>query len=412
MPDHAWVESMVEKVVDEVLHHYSGQLRHEMVRRVAEEVGRREQIHPPTPAAAGLARAISEIQLGTSQKEILSALLNSCARYASRVALFVVKGSRAAGWHSRGFENGESMKDFVLDSTSEAVLRVLADRVSVPVTAGDFDARFFAEFGAPAGSDTRLLPLVFKNKVAALVYADAGTGEGAPPDEGALEVLMLATGCWLEVNALRKQVQKEPAVADSDQPVPKPTSAADGAILKDPFAGHAPAHAMAAAASAASQASSSESRLNSGDQTAGLDSRTAVGELQSVAPMAQAAAAPWPRSVAIAQAEGAASASPSNSAAAPAPAMSPTDEEIHRKAKRFARLLVDEIKLYNQSQVAEGLLHKDLYDRLKESIDKSRTTYQKRYGNTVAASGNYFEDEVKRSLAENDLSSMGPNFSL
>jgi hypothetical protein len=88
----------------------------------------------------------------------------------------------------------------------------------------------------------------------------------------------------------------------------------------------------------------------------------------------------------------------------------PEDQGVHRKAERFARLLVDEIKLYNQAKVAEGRKNKDLYDRLKEVIEKSRGTYQKRYGNTVAASGNYFQHEIIRSLAEDDLSIMGANF--
>jgi len=48
--------------------------------------------------------------------------------------------------------------------------------------------------------------------------------------------------------------------------------------------------------------------------------------------------------------------------------------------------------------------------RLKEVIEKSRITYQKRYGTTVAASGNYFQHEIIRSLAEDDLSIMGANF--
>ncbi|MFY9645777.1 MAG: hypothetical protein WAK29_11405, partial [Terriglobales bacterium] len=78
--------------------------------------------------------------------------------------------------------------------------------------------------------------------------------------------------------------------------------------------------------------------------------------------------------------------------------------------QRFARLLVDEIKLYNQAKVAEGRNHKDLYDRLKEVIEKSRVTYQKRYGSTIAASANYFDHEIIRSLAEDDPSIMGANF--
>jgi DNA replication initiation complex subunit (GINS family) len=94
----------------------------------------------------------------------------------------------------------------------------------------------------------------------------------------------------------------------------------------------------------------------------------------------------------------------------PSGALSSEDQDIHRKAQRFARLLVDEVKLYNQARVAEGRKHKDLYDRLKEAIEKSRSTFQKRYGNTVAASGDYFQHELVRSLAEDDVSIMGANF--
>ena len=103
----------------------------------------------------------------------------------------------------------------------------------------------------------------------------------------------------------------------------------------------------------------------------------------------------------------------SGTTAEPAAAIrSAADQEVHRKAQRFARLLVDEIKLYNKSEVSEGRKNKDLFDRLKDVIEKSEITYQKRYGNTVAASGNYFHDELIRSLADGDAASMGGNFSL
>ena len=97
-------------------------------------------------------------------------------------------------------------------------------------------------------------------------------------------------------------------------------------------------------------------------------------------------------------------------AADPLAGLSATDADTHRKAQRFARLLVDEIKLYNQAKVAEGRRNKDLYDRLKEDIDKSQATFHKRYGGTVAASVDYFQQELMRSLAEDDISVMGPNF--
>ena len=88
----------------------------------------------------------------------------------------------------------------------------------------------------------------------------------------------------------------------------------------------------------------------------------------------------------------------------------PEDADVHRKAQRFARLLVDEIKLYNQAKVAEGRKNKDIYDRLREDIEKSRGTFQKRYGNSVAAGADYFSQELVRSLAADDSSVMGANF--
>src|SRR5262249_54917034 len=90
--------------------------------------------------------------------------------------------------------------------------------------------------------------------------------------------------------------------------------------------------------------------------------------------------------------------------------LSKEDQELHKKAKRFAKLLVDEIKLYNQAKVTEGKENKDIYARLKEDIDKSRATYEKRYGSTAAADAGYFTAEVIRILADNDASMLGSDF--
>ena len=94
----------------------------------------------------------------------------------------------------------------------------------------------------------------------------------------------------------------------------------------------------------------------------------------------------------------------------PTSAPSGEERETHSKAQRFARLLIDEIKLYNHAKVSEGRKHKDLYDRLKEDIEKSRSTYQKRYGNSAAGAADYFSQELIRSLAEDDVSLLGSNF--
>jgi hypothetical protein len=86
------------------------------------------------------------------------------------------------------------------------------------------------------------------------------------------------------------------------------------------------------------------------------------------------------------------------------------EQELHKKAKRFAKLLVDEIKLYNQSKVAEGKQNHDLYRVLREDIEKSRATYDKRYGSTPVASAKYFDSEIVRVLADNDRALLGSDF--
>ncbi len=73
----------------------------------------------------------------------------------------------------------------------------------------DIDPEFVAKFGAPADDHVLVLPLLLKEKVAALVYADAGADGGGRLDATAVELLVLATSAWLEVASLRKQAHKE-----------------------------------------------------------------------------------------------------------------------------------------------------------------------------------------------------------
>jgi len=408
MSDSGWIEPIVERVVGEVLESHVAQLRGEIVRRVMEQIAANQ---PPAPApatnsgAAELARAVTEIQVGTSQKEILRALLESSSRYATRVALFVVKGSQATGWQARGFDKSEGIKDFALDAHAAGVMRAIADRGTGSVSAGEFDARFVSEFGSPGDGGGWLAPLILKEKVAALVYADGGN-DGALLDAGSLEVLVMATSAWLEVNALRKHAHKEPAADSHAAPVHE---TATSPAFNDPFAGHAPAFAMAAAASAGGNGSTAATPAPEVEHVSVAAAETAAVEVQSAAAVAAAPVAE-PLPIGHGQAEAQGETVPAGFV--DAPPLSPADQEVHRKAQRFARLLVDEVKLYNQAKVSEGRKKKDLYDRLKDTIEKSRSTYQKRYGNTVAASGNYFQHELVRSLAEDDPSIMGPNFQL
>jgi hypothetical protein len=348
------LEEVVRAAVERALERQLSSLRESVVRHVLREVGH-GATSKPGPSAEALQKAVTAIQAGTNQKEILRALLDCTVLGSGRAALFVVKGGSASGWQGVGFASNEAIKDSSFDLHSGLAAAAMQSRSAESGSASEVDETFISKIGPPTDDSVVVLPLLLKDKVSALVYADAGTDNGTL-DAASLDVLVRATSAWLEVISQRKQ-----AVKEGTAEVPEIAHAAPAS--NDPFAAHAPLHTAQ------------------------------VQQITEPAPEIAMSAA--------------AAASSATVAAAPS---SGEDGEIHRKAQRFARLLMDEIKLYNQAKVAEGRKHKDLYDRLREDIEKSRSTYQKRYGNTAAGSADYFNQELIRSLAEDDVSSLGSNF--
>lgn len=345
------IEETVRNAVAQVLERQLVSLRESVVQEVLRELG--PSLAGATDRSAGsaaLQNAVSTIQAGSTQKEILRALLDNTVLCSGRAALFVVKNGSAVGWNGIGFSNNEAIKDATLAVDSGLAARAMQTRSAESGSASDLDQNFVAKIGTPHDNQAVILPLLLKEKVSALIYADAGQN-GGMLDPSALDVLVRATSSWLEVVSQRKQAHREIA--------PEPESM-HSAPSNDPFAAHAPMHTLSTQPAA-----------------------------EPAPAAAMSAAAAWGGATSIPAGE---------------------DGEIHRKAQRFARLLMDEIKLYNQAKVAEGRKHRDLYDRLKEDIEKSRATYQKRYGNTAAGSADYFNQELVRSLAEDDVSLMGSNF--
>jgi hypothetical protein len=82
----------------------------------------------------------------------------------------------------------------------------------------------------------------------------------------------------------------------------------------------------------------------------------------------------------------------------------------HTKARRFARLLVSEIKLYNEDKVKQGREANDLYNRLKEAIDRSREMYDKRVEPPVSSKFDYFHYELVNDLADGDPNRLGTGY--
>jgi hypothetical protein len=321
MPRPTDIQNIIEEAVAEVFDAALPKLRSEIVRRAAEVL----ELMAPAPGSSPsdlLNAASASIHESSTQAEILRHLLEGEARFAARVALFVVKGGSISGWQGIGFEDNEALKTLSVNAGSGLAGKAIKARTPASGSAQEFDAGFVSSVKAPADDQCLVLPLVVKDKVAAVIYADAGTAPGGTLDASGLQALTRFAAVWLELAALRK------AGGSATEETPQPQ------------------------------------------------------------PAAMAAIAP---------------------SLAPAPAASDEDE-LHKKARRFAKLLVEEIKLYNQPRVEEGRQHKDLYDRLRVDIEKSRSTYDKRYAESPVASANYFTQELIRILADNDVSLMGAGF--
>jgi hypothetical protein len=341
MTDVSRIREQVERIVREVVGEHSAAISEGVRQRIADLKTEHDGSHGTSPTDL-LNAAVASVRDATSQADILKALLDGATNFSQRAGLLVVRGTTATGWQARGFDDNDAFRHFSTDCTHGLCERVLRSRTASSAAADEFDSSFVTRFGHPADGNVVLLPLVIKEKVAAMVYADGGEKGAAGLNVSALELLVRCTGLWLEVLSFRK-------VAPTDQHASHEMSS--------PPAPHSESAPVAVAA--------------------------VVHTSAGVIPVA-----------------------PPPPPAAPA---SNGEDEVRNKARRFAKLLVEEIKLYNQSKVNEGRATGDLYDRLKDDIDKSRATYEKRYGQTVP-DVDYFTQELVRILGDNDRSIFGANF--
>ena len=88
----------------------------------------------------------------------------------------------------------------------------------------------------------------------------------------------------------------------------------------------------------------------------------------------------------------------------PPPPQGVGESEADEAARRYARLLVSEIKLYNEGGVTEGRAERDLSHRLKGEIDRARDLYEERIPSSVRSRRLFFDQELVRTLADGDPS--------
>ena len=84
-----------------------------------------------------------------------------------------------------------------------------------------------------------------------------------------------------------------------------------------------------------------------------------------------------------------------------------TSDEDDGSARRYARLLVSEIKLYNEAAVRTGRERRDLLERLRPEIDRARRLYEERVPVSIGHRATLFQQELVQTLAEGDPDLLG-----
>jgi len=362
--------------------------QHQQIAREAEQqweaLARAEASLPrvsPDTALESVLGAVRNLMTCTLPQQVLQVLTEEAVASGVRVAVFDVRGKAAWGAAAKGFGpelTDQSVRAMVVPLSPGDPFRQVCDIAGhVDTQAGALKKhRNVLEKMKPAAEDPiLLLPIRSAGAVTAILYADPG-GKREPLPVNALKILAEFAGAQLDrLLGLSGESLGEGA-AEAAEVLEEVAEPAAEEVQGEP-----------AAAQAAEPVGSD---FGMPPQAAQPREITTPAELISTGFSPAPPPAPAPDSEFL--------------------ALSEVEQKLHKDAKRFAKLLISEIELYNKAKVADGRQNKDLYVRLKADIDRSRQTFDKRFGKVLGKETDHFHDELVRILAANDSSLLGPDY--
>ena len=90
--------------------------------------------------------------------------------------------------------------------------------------------------------------------------------------------------------------------------------------------------------------------------------------------------------------------------------LSKEEQELHLRAQRFARVQVAEMRLYRSQAVKEGRLRFNLYNALREEIDRAQEEFRRDFLSASPTMVDYLHLELLRTLANNDAELLGNEY--
>ena len=398
---------------------------------------------PKGPTPRELKKAVQRIERGGTQVDVLNGLLDQLLEFGSRAALLILKGDTFSGWKGKGFPSfggsDETVKRFSAGPGEIGELDRL--RLDERVVAWD-GASFAQKLAVTPPQNAVVVPMVIKDKISAAVYVDLMPERDESLDQAAVELLVFVTGLLIDTLAIRRKVpsptlsretdaepfesEAEPQVLATEEPsrpapAPRPTAPPKVAEAPEMPPTRVPELEMEAPEPAYAPPPAPERPAPPPPTTVSPPQQPTPRPLET-APEPRPAPPPAPRPPAAPPSASAGTqvkpptGSGDSTQYVPPPGVKGgfaaraemgEDAKKHDDARRFARLLVSEIKLYNEGKVDQGRKNGDLYERLKEDIDRSRQMYEDRVPEEVRESSNYFYDELVRILADGNADALG-----
>jgi len=374
------------------------------------------------------------LDAAANQVEALHRFLELCRRRASRVALLVSKGGAFGVWKAVGFSDhgvdDEAVRRISIAVADADPFTTILEGSPLRLPRGNEISR---RLEASDATDAVVIPMVVKEKISGAVYADAVPGEDHLFDPDGIALLTFLTGLVVDRLAARKlrpapplrpipgRPERPPEEDISDLGIPRPREV-PLTSSQEPEPSFAPPAAPAAPPSLWGQGAPAVHAEFEPEVAAEppvieappvLEPPPAAAEpritgWESPSPIPARAPEPEPAPPVVPSPKPfVVPAPPTGTRRLAGPLARAEGDERREEARRFAKLLVSEIKLYNERAVLEGREKGNLYERLKEDIDRSRQMYEERIPEDVRSSSNFFYEELVRTLADGRAEALG-----
>lgn len=301
---------------------------------------------------------VKNISSAANQLNLINNFLEGINQFCTRAALFLLREDKLVGWKGRGFSaqgggiGDEEIKKIFFSLSANTIFKHVLEKHTpysgAPSSQPD-DHLIYSRFGGDIPEKILVLPFFVKGKPQAIVYTD--TFAGKPIGEKEIETISLVGEMSLDLLPLRQKilsrVKTREFVEDADE-TPQP---------QEPHAAPVTPEAQPETQPQPQPEAPSEPK-----------SQTSSGQYES-----------YPTSLESLHDE------------KTVPSIRENDPE------RLARVIINDIILYNKTVVEDGLKHRNLYSVLQDTILQARELYLNKFSDLGA-----FEKQLIETLAKGD----------